>query len=220
MKLFLDSAKIDEIKHALEMWDMDGITTNPRHVQTAGKPFRRTLEEIAAVVKGTDKPVSVEVNPHLSDWRAIVEEGMSLAGMSPNFVIKVGASEQGFRAVRELAKRGVRTNVTLVFSVAQAWHAARVGADYVSPFVGWKEQHGEDTTDFVPETLAMLENFGYRTQIILAAVRNARQIAVAAAAGAHCATAGFAVWQDSFRNPFTTMGEGIFQAAWDATPDK
>src|SRR5207247_6840179 len=88
----------------------------PRHVQASGKPLRRVLDEIAGLVVGTDKPVSVEVNPRLSDWRRIVEEALSLAAISPNFVVKVGASESGFRAVRELAGRGLRTNVTLVFS--------------------------------------------------------------------------------------------------------
>src|SRR5436190_15353325 len=91
MQLFLDSAITDEIKHALEVWDVDGFTTNPRHVQASGKPLWRVLDEIARLVAGTDKPVSVEVNPRLTDWRQIVEEALSLAAMSPNFVIKVGA---------------------------------------------------------------------------------------------------------------------------------
>src|SRR5262245_42282139 len=137
MKLFLDSAITDEIKHALAVWDVDGFTTNPRHVQASGKPLLRVLDEIAKLVAGTHKPVSVEVDPRLTASRRIVEEAISLAGMSPNFVVKVGASESGFRAVRELARRGVRTNVTLVFSAVQAWHAARCGATYVSPFLGW-----------------------------------------------------------------------------------
>lgn len=218
MQLFLDSAVTDEIKHALEVWDVDGLTTNPRHVQASGKPLRRVLDEIAKLVAGTDKPVSVEVNPRLTDLRRIVEEALSLAAMSPNFVVKVGSSESGFRAVRELAGRGVRTNVTLVFSTAQAWHAARCGATYVSPFLGWKEAHGDECRTLLPEIMSMLRNYGYRTRVIAAALRNARQIGEAAIAGAHCATAGFTVIQDSFRHPYTTMGEDLFGAAWDATP--
>jgi transaldolase len=217
MKLFLDSAKTDEIEHALEVWDVDGVTTNPRHVRDSGKPFRRVIEEIAELVAGTDKPVSVEVNPHLTDWEAIVREGLELARISPNFVVKVGASESGFRAVRELARQGVRVNATLIFSVPQAWHAARAGAAYVSPFLAWREAHGDDARSLLTETLAMLRAHGYRAQVIAAAIRNARQIADAAVAGAHCATASFAVWQESFRNPYTTMGEEIFGQAWDAT---
>jgi transaldolase len=217
MKLFLDSARIDEIRHALEWWNLDGLTTNPRHVKDSGKPFRRVLGEIAELFSGTSKPVSVEVNPHLTDWEEIVREGTSMAKLSPNFVIKVGMSEAGCRAIRELAGRGVPTNATLVFSVAQAWHAARAGATYVSPFVGWKEAHGEPTQTLRPEIAKLLTNFGYPTQIIAAAIRNSRQMVEAALAGAHCVTAGLAVYQDSFRNPFTEMGNEVFQSAWDAT---
>lgn len=217
MHLFLDSAHVHEIKHALEVWDADGFTTNPRHVQAAGKPRLRVFEEIAGLVAGTTKPVSVEVDPRLTDWETIVDDGLNLAAMSPNFVVKVGAGEPGFRAVRELSRRGVRTNVTLVFSAAQAWHAGRSGAAFVSPFLGWREQFGDDGTALTSEVLAVLRNFGYPTKVIAAAIRNARQLAVAAMAGAHCATAGFAVYQDSFRNPYTTMGETLFGDAWDAT---
>lgn len=218
MKMFLDSAKVDEIRHALQMWDIDGVTTNPRHVRDSGKPFRPLIEEIAHLVAGTNKAISVEVNPHLTDWEAIVREGRELSNISPNFVIKVGASESGFRAIRELAQLGVRTNATLIFSVAQAWHAARCGAAYISPFLGWKETHGDAVDTFIPQVARMLHQHGYPSQIIAAAVRNARQIADAATAGAHCVTAGFAVYQDTFRSPYTEMGEKIFQQAWDATP--
>ncbi|MGB0583191.1 MAG: transaldolase family protein, partial [Limisphaerales bacterium] len=93
MKLFLDTAITDEIKHALELWNIDGVTTNPRHIMTSGKPFRKVIEEIAELFEGTDKPISVEVNPHLSDWKEIVAEGKKLAALCPNFVIKVGISE-------------------------------------------------------------------------------------------------------------------------------
>jgi len=109
-------------------------------------------------------------------------------------------------------------NLTLVFSVAQAWHAARAGAAFISPFLGWREQHGDYADQLIPETVAMLNNFGYQSEVIAAAVRNARQIADAALAGAHCVTAGVAVYQNSFANPYTNMGEKIFQNAWDATP--
>jgi transaldolase len=218
MKLFLDSAKTDEIKHALAMWDIDGITTNPRHVRDSGKPFRRVIDEIAELVGGTAKPVSVEVNPHLTDWKQIVAEGLELSKRSPNFVVKVGASEAGFKAICELARQGVRVNATLIFSVAQAWHAARSGAAYISPFLGWKEQHGDCASTLVREVRTMLDNYGYKSEIIAAAIRNTRQLSDAAVAGAHCATAALAVYQDSFRNPYTDMGEEIFQDAWDATP--
>ena len=219
MKMFLDSAKIDEIKFALEAWNIDGVTTNPKHVKDSGKPFHRVLEEISELFGGTDKPVSVEINPHLVDPEEIVREGVKLASMSPNFVIKVGAGEAGCRAIRELSAKGVRINATLVFSVAQAWHAARSGAYFISPFLGWKEAHGDATTTLVPEIIRMLKYHDYPAQVIAAAIRNSRQIGDAAAAGAHCVTASFAVYQDSFRNPYTDLGNEIFGAAWDATPD-
>ena len=218
MKLLLDSAKTDEIRHALEMWDVDGVTTNPRHVMSSGKPFRTVIHEIADLFAGTDKPISVEVNPHLTDWKEIVAEGRQLAAMSPNFVIKVGASEGGFKAIRELAGEGIRVNATLIFSVTQAWHAARAGAAFISPFLGWKEQYGDAACSLIREVNTMLNNFGYRSEIIAAAIRNSRQIAEAAVAGAHCVTAGLSVYQESFGSPYTTLGDKIFQNAWDATP--
>lgn len=218
MKLFLDSAKIDEIRYALENWRIDGLTTNPRHVRDSGKPFRVVLAEVADLFRGTEAPVSVEVDPHLTDWREIVAQGRELARLSPNFVIKIGTSETGLRAVRELAAEGIRVNVTLVFSTAQAWHAARAGAAYISPFLGWKEQFGDSSADLVREIRALLDRHGYPAQIIAAAIRNSRQIAEVGIAGAHCVTAGLSVYQDSFKNPYTTTGERIFQEAWDATP--
>jgi transaldolase len=218
MKLFLDSAKTDEIKHGLAMWDLDGITTNPRHVRDSGKSFHVVIDEIAELVGGTNKPVSVEVNPHLTDWKQILAEGLALAKRSPNFVVKVGASESGFKAMRELAQQGVRVNATLIFSVAQAWHAARAGAAYISPFLGWKEQYGDSISGFIRETRTLLDNFGYKSEIIAAAIRNTHQLSDAAVAGAHCATAALALYQESFKNPYTDMGEKIFGDAWNATP--
>lgn len=218
MKLFLDSAITDEIKHCLEYWDLDGLTTNPKHVQNSGKPFFKVIEEISELFAGTEKPVSVEVDPHITDWEQIVEQGVALSKMSPNFVIKVGASEDGFKAIRELTGQGIRTNATLIFSVAQAWHAARAGASFISPFIGWKETYGDSTTTFVLEVAEMLEQHQYDSEIIAAAIRNGRQMADAALAGAHCVTAGLTVYQESMQNPYTVHGEKVFQNAWDATP--
>lgn len=218
MKLFLDSAIVDEIRHGLHCWDIDGLTTNPKYVCNSGKPFLQVLREIAGLVEGTNKPVSVEVNPHLTDAEEIVQQGIELSKLSSNFVIKVGASEAGFQAIRELSRQGVRTNATLIFSVTQAWHAARAGATYISPFLGWKEAHGDAVHSFLPEVRRMLDNYGYRSEIIAAAIRNGRQIADAAVAGAHCVTAGAAVVKESFQNPYTDFGETVFRDAWDQTP--
>ncbi len=217
MRLFLDSAKIDEIRHGLEMWDLDGVTTNPKHVMAAGASRMAVYRQIAELTAGTGKPVSVEVNPHLTDWREMVEEATTLAGLAPNFVVKIGASETGFKAIRELTAQGVKTNATLIFSVAQAWHAARSGATYISPFLGWKEAHGDNATTLIPEIVTMLFQHEYPSQIIAAAIRNSRQLAQAAVDGAHCATAGMAVYQESFQNPYTNFGDEVFRAAWDQT---
>lgn len=218
MKLFLDSAETEEISEALVHWDIDGVTTNPRHVANSGKPRLTVYRQIAELVAGTDKPVSIEIDPHLQRWQEMVDQAVKLAEISPNFVIKVGAGEEGFRAIRELAEKGVRTNATLVFSVAQAWHAARSGAMFVSPFMGWREAHGDDGLTLVADIALMLTNGGYDTEIIASAIRNARQIGEAALAGAHCVTAGGDVYRDSFRNPYTDMGHELFGNAWDATP--
>ena len=217
MKLFLDSADTEQIQHALELWDLDGVTTNPKHVRASGKPFREVIGEIAELFEGTEKPISVEVNPHLTDWREIVREGKELAQLSPNFVVKVGTSEPGCAAMRALTDEGIRVNATLIFNVTQAWHAARAGAAYVSPFLGWREQYSDSATNLIGDVRQMLDVGGYRAEIIAAAIRNGYQLGEASMAGAHCATAGLEVYQDSFNSPFTSMGEGVFQQAWDET---
>ena len=218
MKFFLDSALVGEIDHALKMWGIDGVTTNPRHVSVAGKPFLTTVREIAALFRGTDKPISVEVNPHHDDAAAMAAEGETLAAMSPNFVIKLPATEAGFKAIALLREKGIRSNLTLVFSAGQALQAMRMGAYFVSPFIGWKESNAEETLSFVEDIVAIRDNYGFHTEIIVAAVRNGRQIVDAAVAGADIVTAGFAVYQDLFDHPYTHVGLAKFASFWDQTP--
>jgi transaldolase len=219
MKFFLDSAIVDEVRHALDMWDIDGITTNPRHVQTSGKPFLRVVQEIGAMVVGTEKTVSVQTNPHHhNDWQAIVAEGRMLAPLCPNFVIKMPSTEHGFKACKVLSSEGIRCNLTLCFSAVQGLQAMRMGATYISPFIGWKEGNGEDTDQFIDDLVAIRDNFAFDTEVLVAAVRNGRQIAFAAACGADIVTAGFAVYQEAFAHPYTDMGLGKFQEFWDKTP--
>lgn len=218
MQFFLDSADVGEIAQALERWDIDGVTTNPRHVQASGKPFLKVINEIGKLVEGSEKTVSVEVSPHLTDWREMVEQGERLAAMSPNFVVKIHCVDGAFRAVRELKQRGVRTNVTLVFSATQGLQAMRSGAFYISPFIGWKESNAESTGEFISDLVVMRENFRFDTKVLVAAVRNGRQIADAAVAGADIVTAGFAVYQEAFDHPYTRDGLAKFQSFWDKTP--
>lgn len=219
MKYFLDSAKIDEIRYAREMWAIDGITSNPRHIRTSGKPFMTAVKDLAAEVAGSDLPVSVEVNPHHDKADAMVEEGLRIFRMCPaNFVIKLPATEAGFRALQILAAKDVPVNLTLVFSAAQALQAGRLGARFVSPFVGWKEANGEEVEHLVEDIVEIFDNYDFKTEVLVSAVRNARQIVEAAATGADIVTAGFDVFKDSFDHPYTHVGLKRFQEAWDATP--
>jgi transaldolase len=218
MKYFLDSAKVDEIRYARDMWSIDGVTSNPRHVRNSGKPFLVVVREIAELFHGTDKTISVEVNPHHTTPEAMVEEGIKLAALSPNFVIKIPATEAGFKALWTLKDKGIRVNLTLVFSAAQALQAARLGATFVSPFIGWKESNGEEVSRLVAEIVQIYRNYDYKTEIIVAAVRNARQIVESAVSGAHIVTAGFDVYKDSFDHPYTAKGLKLFADNWDATP--
>jgi transaldolase len=218
MKFYLDSAKLDEIDYALEFWDIDGVTTNPRHIQVAGKPFMTSVKEIASRFKGTEKPISVEVNPHYMTTEEMVREAEMLAEISPNFVIKLQCVEPAFKAIRMLKDQGVRVNCTLIFSAMQALQAMRSGAAYVSPFIGWKEANAEEIRDFVYEVTAIRDNFEFPTEIIVAAVRNARQIVDAAVIGADIVTAGFEVYQKGFDHPYTRDGVKLFSDFWDQTP--
>jgi transaldolase len=217
MKFFLDSAHVHEISYALDMWDIDGVTTNPKHIQVTGKPFLTVIQEVGELFEGTDKPVSVEVNPHHDEWKDMVAEAEKLAALCPNYVIKMPATEAGFKAIAALAEKGIRVNLTLVFSATQALQAFRMGAYFVSPFIGWKESNAEETRHFVKEVVTIRDNYGYSGQIIVSAVRNGRQIAEAAVAGADIVTAGFDVYKDAFDHPYTHVGLATFASFWDQT---
>ena len=215
MKFFLDSAIVAEIKYALDVFDIDGVTTNPRHIQVSGKPFMTVIKEIASLVEGTDKTVSVEVNPHFMTSGEMIQEAEKLAGMSPNFVIKLQCIEPTFQVIQELAKQNIRVNCTLIFSAMQALQAMRAGAYFVSPFIGWKEANAENTQDFIREIVTIRDNFQYPTEIIVAAVRNSRQIVDAAVLGADIVTAGLPVYQEGARHPYTQDGIQKFISFWD-----
>ncbi len=217
MKYFLDSAKLDEITYAYKNWAIEGVTTNPRHILASGKPFRTVIGELASEFKGKEFPISVEINPHLAASGEMVGEAETLAKLSDNFVIKIPCTEQGLIAAQALVREGIPVNVTLVFSASQALAAARIGAHYVSPFVGWKESSGEDTTDFIGDIVDIYDTYEYDTEIIVAALRNGKQIVDAALAGADIVTAGFEVFRESFYHPFTDLGLKRFSEAWDQT---
>lgn len=225
MKFFLDSAKIDEIREAYDTFGIDGVTTNPNHIMNSGKPFYTVIGELADFVKekgieGWDKfPISVEINPHLDDADEMVEMGTKIASMSKNFVIKIPCTPAGITAAKRLEEKGIRTNLTLVFTPSQALIAAKNHSLFVSPFIGWKESSGESCEQYIQDIVDIYANFGYlgETQIICAAVRTGKQITDCAVAGADIVTAGLQVFKDSFYHPFTDYGLAKFQAAWDKT---
>jgi transaldolase len=217
MKFFLDSAKVDEIEYALDSFNIDGVTTNPRHVQVSGKPFMKVIREIAGLFEGTEKTISVEVNPHFTEFDDMFNEAQKLAAISPNFVIKLQCIEPAFKVIEALAKKDIRVNCTLVFSAMQALQAMRSGAFYVSPFIGWKETNGEEVSGFIDDVLAIRDNYGFKTEVLVAAVRNARQIIDAAAMGADIVTAGLQVYRDGFHHPYTVEGIAKFIDYWDQT---
>ena len=218
MKFFLDSAQVPEIEYALMMWNIDGVTTNPRHVQASGKPFLQVIREIGRLFEGTAKPISVEVNPHFTDYADMVTEGQKLAAMCPNFVIKLPATEAGFKAVAVLKEKGIQSNLTLVFSPVQALQAMRMGAAFISPFIGWKEANGEDTVGLIQEIATIRDNYAFNSEIIVAAVRNGRQIVEAGLAQADIVTAGLDVFKEAFDHPYTHVGLKKFSDFWDKTP--
>ncbi len=225
MKFFLDSAKLDEIKFAYNTFGIDGVTTNPRHIQNSGKPFMTAITDIANWIKeegleGVDRfPVSVEINPHLDNTEEMVKMAREVAAISKNFVIKIPAIEPGIAAARILEKEGIRTNVTLIFSAAQAILPAKNGSLFVSPFIGWKEANGEDCRGYIKDIVDIYKNYGFygKTQIICAAIRTPKQIADCAVAGADIVTTGLAVFQDCMKHAYTTQGLKTFCEAWDNT---
>lgn len=225
MKYFLDSAKLEEIKQAYETFGIDGVTTNPKHIMLSGKPFLTAVTDIADWIRaegldGYEKfPVSVEIDPHLDDPEEMLAEARRIAAISPNFVIKIPATEAGVIAARKMEEQGIRTNVTLIFSAAQAILPAKNGSKFVSPFIGWKEANGEDCRPYIRDIVEIYKNYGFygKTEIICAAVRTPKQMVDCAVAGADIVTAGLAVYQDSMKHAYTRQGIETFVEAWENT---
>ncbi len=213
MKFFLDTARIEEIKEALEWGILDGVTTNPTHISATGKKFKEVAEEILSLVKG---PVSLEVVS--TEWKGMVEEAKELAKMGENVVIKIPLIREGVRAIKELTELGIKTNATLNFSLSQALMAAKAGATYVSPFVGRLDAVGEDGMGLVEKIKLMLDNYGFQTQIIVSAVRHPMHVVKAALIGAHVTTMRFEIMKQLFEHPLTDIGLKIFLSDWEKVP--
>ena len=229
MKFFLDSAKLDEIQKAYSTFGIDGVTTNPKHIMNSGKPFLTCIKDIAAWLKSEGLegyrtfPVSVEINPHLgsnpNDAQQMIDEARKISEISNNFVIKIPCTQAGVTAARALEKEGIRTNVTLVFSLSQALWPAKNGSLFVSPFIGWKEDNGEDCKEYMKNIVDIYKNYGFygKTEIIAAAVRSPKQIVDCAVAGCDIVTTGLAVYESSIKHAYTNQGIATFIDAWDHT---
>ena len=210
MKFFIDTANLDEIKKGLEMGMVDGVTTNPSLVAKEDKPFSEILTEICRVVDG---PVSAEVVSLDAD--GICKEAKVLAAMSDNIVVKIPMIVEGLKAVKRLTAEGIRTNVTLVFSSAQALLAAKAGATYVSPFVGRLDDIGEHGMDLISDIMTVYRNYGYESEVIVASVRNPLHVMDAAMIGADIATIPLKVIEQLAKHPLTTNGIAQFLADWE-----
>lgn len=209
MKFFIDTANIKEIKEAVALGLVDGVTTNPSLIARENKPFEELLLEICALVDG---PISAEVVSLEAD--AMVAEGKKLAALHPNIVIKVPMTTEGLKAVRMFCEADIKTNVTLVFSASQALLAAKAGATFVSPFVGRLDDISQTGMDVVSDIMTMYENYGYETEVIVASVRSPMHVVEAGLIGADICTIPFKVIAQMTKHPLTDIGIEQFLADW------
>jgi transaldolase len=213
MKFFLDTANIDEIRNAAEYGLIDGVTTNPSLVSKEGRAFRDILLEITQIVDG---PISAEVVS--TDSEGILREAYELAKIHENIVIKVPMIKEGMKALKQLSSDGIRTNVTLIFSCNQALIAAKLGATYVSPFVGRFDDISEVGMNLVADIAQIFLNYEFSTQILVASCRNPLHIREAALMGAHVATMPFKVLEQLLKHPLTDIGLERFLKDWEKVP--
>jgi transaldolase len=213
MLIFLDTANVKEITEAASLGVLDGVTTNPSLAAKEGRPFRELAEEICRIVDG---PVNLEVVS--TDANGMVAEGRDLAKLHANVVVKVPMIAEGLKAVKLLAADGIRTNVTLCFSPNQALLAAKAGAAYISPFLGRLDDISHVGMDLVRDIVHIYRNYGYKTQVLAASIRNPVHVVDAAKAGAHVCTMPWGVLQQMLKHPLTDMGLERFLADWKKVP--
>lgn len=211
MKLFLDTAKLDEIKLAHSWGAIDGVTTNPSWIarDAGSKSFKEVIIEICKIVNG---PVSAEVMS--LDAAGMAKEGRILSGWNKHVVIKIPCTVEGLKACRELSKEGIKVNVTLVFSANQVLLAAKAGASYISPFVGRLADTGEDGMKLIKDGVEILSNYHYPSQILAASLREPHMVAEVAILGAQVATVSFKVLEAMYKHPLTDKGIEIFESDW------
>ncbi|HEY9593933.1 MAG TPA: fructose-6-phosphate aldolase [Spirochaetia bacterium] len=209
MRLFIDTANIDEITKANEYGFLSGVTTNPTLVAREGASFHELIRKIATMVKG---PVNAEVLA--TDAAGMIEDGLALSAIAENVIVKIPMTGDGLKAVRALSTRGVRTNVTLVFSPAQALLASQAGAHFVSVFVGRADDVGVDGVEIIRQIADLFDRRGLSTQIIAASIRGPKQVVDAGMAGAHFTTAPFKVLMQMMTHPLTDIGLAKFMKDW------
>ena len=212
MKIFIDTANIDEIKSAAELGVVCGVTTNPSLIAKEGKKFEDVIAEITEIVDG---PISAEVTGTLAP--DMVEQAKELAKIHENIVIKIPMTAEGLKATKMLTGMGIKTNVTLIFSPAQALLAAKAGATYVSPFIGRLDDKSDDGCDCVSKIAEIFAIHGIETEIIAASIRGPQDAVQSALAGAHIATIPYKVICQMLKHPLTDAGIAKFEADWKAT---
>ncbi len=210
MKIFIDTANIEEIREAASWGIIQGVTTNPTLVSREGRPFKELVLEICSIVDG---PISVEVTA--TDAEGMVREGREIAKWHKNIVLKIPMGVEGIKAVRKLASEGIRTNVTLIFSPNQALLAAEAGATFASIFVGRLDDIGQDGMEVVEKSLKIYRNYSFSTEVLVASVRHPIHILRAGEMGAPVVTAPFKVLEAMFKHPLTDIGLERFLADWE-----
>ena len=211
MKFFLDTADVTEIARLNALGIVDGVTTNPTIIAREGRDFETVIKEICAIVDG---PVSAEVTGKQS--QGMIDQARKLAQWAPNVVVKIPMTDEGLKAVASLSKEGIKTNVTLIFSLSQGLMAMKAGADYISPFVGRLEDIGADPLQLIKDLRQLIETYGYSSEIIAASIRNQAHVEAVAKAGAHIATIPDQVLAKLSQHPLTDTGLKSFEADWAA----
>lgn len=215
MKIFIDTANVEEIREAESWGILSGVTTNPSLIAREGRDFTEVVEEITSIVDG---PISAEVIS--LDHEGMIREAKELVKIHKNIVVKIPMTIEGLKAVNVLSKKNIKTNVTLIFSSTQALMAAKAGATFVSPFVGRLDDVGTDGINLVEEIVRIFDNYGIETEIIAASVRHPIHVIQAALAGAHIATIPFKVLEQLTKHPQTDLGIEKFLNDWKKVPKK
>jgi transaldolase len=211
MKLFLDTADVEEIRTAARWGILDGVTTNPTLYAKVGGSYDEIIKEICGITSG---PVSAEVTA--DDVEGMLKEGRHFAALAPNIVVKVPMSETGLEAISRFAEEGIRTNCTLIFSANQGLLAAKAGASLLSPFVGRLDDINEEGMIVIRELAEIVRFHELDAEVLSASIRHPRHVTDSALAGAHIATLPFKVFQQMVRHPLTDIGIARFKADWEA----